>query len=102
MGGGSYCSTSVQWEDLPEDGMLGYVILFDQRADSGRRHHRIASGRDWYWMSPGVDGNPIFAESNDTKEEILDRYPGAILRRGKWTSDPEMYRVLRHMNEWDL
>lgn len=101
-GGMAVCSTEAEWENLPDDGMLGYVVLFNELKEDGKHHHRISTGRDWYWKSAGMRDDPIYGYSNDEPEEIRRRYPGANLKRGKWTDDPEMYRVSAEMAEWDL
>lgn len=102
-GGAAFCSDSVTWAELPDDGVLGIVTVFDERnPHNGERFRRVIDGRDWYWKAPGPEGEPIFGFSDDDPTEILDRYPGASLKRGKWTSDPEMSRVNREMQEWTI
>jgi len=102
VGGAAFCSTEVEWSELPDDGMLGYVILFDQLGPDGKHLHRISTGRDWYWKSDGMKEDPIYGYSDDEPAEILARYPSASLKRGKWTDDPEMYRVSAEMQGWDV
>lgn len=99
-GGAAFCSKEVDWAELPDDGMLGYVLAFDKLDPQGRHYTRKNTGKDWYWMSPGMKEHPIYGYSNDPKEEILTRYPGASLKRGKWTDELEMYAVLFDMDNW--
>lgn len=102
-GGAAFCSDAASWNDLPDDGVLGVVTVFDDRhTGTGARLKRSIDGRDWYWRSPGIDGEPIFGFSDDDPDEIRSRYPGAVLLRGKWASDPEMYRVMDEMNGWTV
>lgn len=102
-GGAAYCSSGTRWEELPSDGMLGVVTVFDERhTGTGERLRRVINGRDWYWTAPAPDGETIYGYSDDDPEEIRDRYPGAVLVRGKWTSDPEMARVSLEMQEWNV
>ena len=101
-GGASYCSSGTSWDELPDDGVLGVVTIFSKRAPNGARLKRMIDGRDWYWRAPGLDGEPIYGFSDDDPDEIRDRYPGAELKRGKWTSDPEMSRVMAEMNAWTV
>lgn len=102
-GGVVFCSDGVTWDELPDDGMLGLVTVFDERnTANGIRLKRHVDGCDWYWQAPGLDGEPIFGYSDDDPDEIRDRYPGAVVKRGKWTSDPEMSRVIDEMNGWNV
>lgn len=71
------------WCALPDDGVLT-VMLY--HADGTRR---VEQGNDYYWATP--DG--IYGHSDD--QQIEDRYPGASVKRGKWTTDEEMGHVAR-------
>lgn len=71
------------WLALPDDGVLTVMLWFED----GTR--RVEQGNDQYWATP----EGIYAHSDDPTEEIERRYPGASVKRGKWTTDAEMQRV---------
>jgi hypothetical protein len=71
------------WQALPDDGVLTVMLWFA----NGTR--RIEQGNDSYFATP----EGIYGHSNETVAEIEPRYPGASVKRGKWTTDAEMDRV---------
>lgn len=73
------------WRRLPDDGVLEVLVMFEGE----RRTSRFMSGNDRYWSTP--DG--VWAHSDDPHDEIAERYPGASIKRGMWTTDAEMNRV---------
>ena len=75
--------TFADWQALPEDGLLCVMVLFEDGTS------RYAAGNNYYWSTPDL----CCAHSNDPLAEIEDRYPGASVKRGKWTSEAEMKRV---------
>lgn len=91
-GGRSWCSSGTPWEDLPEEGVIGVVIVFD---DGTRRN---MTGSDMYWMVELL-GKPTLCQGLHD-DRPAERYPGASIKRGVWTSDEEMRRVLHEMGEW--
>ena len=96
-GGQAYCSTGREWADLPDDGVLAVVVIFDEY--SGKvQLRRMISGTDFYWTCE-IDGHETFCQGahDDFPEH---RYPGAIIKRGVWTSDEEMQRVNEEMANW--
>lgn len=98
-GGRAFCSDGTDWADLPDDGVLGIVVVFDEVSQpSGERFRRLVSGSDLYWM---VDllGSPTICQG--AHEDRPDkRYPGAMIKRGTWTSDEDMQRVNAEMAVW--
>ena len=46
-------------------------------------HREGMCGIDHYFMAPHHSGT-TYGSNNDTKEEIESRYPGALVKRGKW------------------
>jgi hypothetical protein len=74
-------------DDLPRDGVL--YVRIDHPDTPGK--HRVMGQCDWYWHDPVK--NIWASDSRQTPEEIKARYPGAILLRGKWTSDEEIARI---------
>lgn len=73
----------ADWAELPDDGVLSVMLWF---ADGTRR---VEQGNDHYWATP----EGIYAHSDDPLDEIERRYPGASVKRGKWTTDAQMQRV---------
>lgn len=72
--------TFEDWQALPDDGFLyGAVMSSDH---TGRQ----MGGNDSYFSTE--DG--IYGHSNDSVEEIERRYPGASVKRGKWTTEDEL------------
>jgi hypothetical protein len=97
-GGVAYCSTGKTWAELPDDGLLGIVVLFDDLSPSGERLHRFISGSDLYWMVELEGRITICQGQHEDRPE--KRYPGAVIKRGAWTSDEEMQRVNAEMARW--
>lgn len=81
----------AEWEKLPDDGVLAFKFYYD--VCSPTRLAQNLNGNDWYWLQP-TDKGVLFGHSDDTQENILARYPGAVLRRGQWTTPDEMQRVI--------
>lgn len=98
-GGPTYCSTGHEFKHLPDDGLLGIVIVFDQTSpNSDTRLRRIVSGSDLYWCCELLGKFTICQGSHEDKPE--KRYPGCIIKKGAWTSDEEMDRVNNEMRDW--
>lgn len=102
VGGASYCSTGYAWEDLPNDGVLGVKVFFDEHSAGGVQLSRVMSGRDWFWRSPALDGKDIYGCNDDELEENKVRYPNGSWKRGKWTSDQEAHDVIDKMTCWTI
>ena len=98
-GGRAFCSTGTDWADLPDEGVLGIVVVLDEFGPaSDNRLHKFVSGSDLYWMVDLLGHPTICQGSHEDKPE--KRYPGAIIKKGVWTSDEEMQRVNIEMAEW--
>jgi hypothetical protein len=90
IGGRVYESASSSWGDLPDDGVLAVKVFFNDNTS------RNCNGNDQYGLlilSP--DSWTIIHNNN---EDNLERYPNAIWKRGKWTSEEEMNAVVEAMN----
>ena len=87
-----YSSKETAWEDLPGDGVLAVRLYFDQQAPDGTPLARVMLGGtgDYYFCAPGPQG-PVYGCNNDQPEETGQRYPGASLKRGKWTDEATMF-----------
>jgi len=76
--GDVYCSRDTDWKDIPDDGVQ-YVMDYDAELSSDGNYRGILSGYDYYWITP-ESGFEVFGGH----EHPGDRYPGAIIKRGKW------------------
>lgn len=94
-----FTSEDTDWVDLPDDGVLHVQIFLDAYAgaDNSIQYSTILSGDDWYFHVPGTD---LYGSNDDTPEEIEERYPGAVCKRGKWT-DPATFKAVRERAEND-
>ena len=88
--GREYDSTETSWADLPDDGVLLLRLYYDRHTDGGVRYTKSLSGDDHYFHVPGT---ALFGCNNDPIDEIEARYPGAIVKRGMWTTQDDMWRV---------
>lgn len=94
-----YSSKDTEWADLPDDGII-YIMLYKDEGDGleenlNRYTHREGmSGVDHYFMAPHHSGASTYGSNNDTKAEIESRYPGAIVKRGKWVPS-EVFESIR-------
>lgn len=91
-----YDSNMMAWEDLPDDGMLALRWYEDTEKPNnpGIPNGLKLTGVDYYFMAPGpqgeIMGGDIDRREINVKEEIKQRYPGAVVKRGKWT-DPDTF-----------
>ena len=84
--GAIYASDEHSWADLPDDGVLVRIIYY---ADGTKQ---IQQGTDYYYEAPHFSGEPVLGAGMD-KDEIEKRYPGAIIKRGRWCPD-EFYKKI--------
>lgn len=80
-------SREFTWEDLgllfPDDVQIVMLYHFDET-------RRIMSGASYYWRWQSAFGL-VYAHSDEPPDSL--RYPGAVVLRGKWTSDENMKRI---------
>ena len=88
----------IEWLVLPEDGLQAIKGLYNHVNPSNEVPYAFSlSGCDWYFMTPdGIVGG----DTNTTKEEIERRYPGAVVKRGKWTSPANIDRINAEVAAW--
>lgn len=83
-------TTRRDWEALPEDGLLIVMLYYDEFTQGipDQRYRRIVQGSDLYFVTDGP-ADLIFGQATDpeTSASILARYPGASVKRGRWTDD---------------
>lgn len=94
------------WLQMPQDGLQKVQYVYNHRnvsrdGRSGAHYKGSLSGCDWYFMARAADGNLfIGGDQNVTKAEIDARYPGAVLKRGKWTSPANIDRINAEVMSW--
>ena len=91
-----YSSAETDWAELPDDGVLLLRLYYDAFSRGGVRYTKSLSGDDYYFHVPGTD---LYGCNNDPPAEIRERYPGAVVKRGKWTTHAEMRRVQQRSKE---
>lgn len=73
-------SKTSSWKDLPDDGVIIVVVYHQKRLRSGDGHYRTRyANQDYYWTMPNAP-DEIFCSN----ENPLERYPDAVVKRGKW------------------
>ncbi len=93
----SHSSRDISWESMPEDSVVCVVLYFTKRDDYGRRYSEILQGYDWYFRVPpsGFDSAVYgYGSLDDTPDGIRARYPGAVVKRGKWVSTPRYAMII--------
>jgi hypothetical protein len=79
-----HSSKDISWQDLPDDDLQHVNVYQSNMTEDGqypRRYH--LGGYDYYFRFDTEHGY-MFAGSNNNPEEIIHRYPDAIIKRGKW------------------
>ena len=74
-----------EWSQVPEDAVLVRIIYY---TDGTRQ---IQQGLGYYYEAPHHSGESIFGAGSN-RREIRRRYPGAVLKRGRWAPD-DYYRA---------
>lgn len=70
------------WADVPDDGLLVRVIYYSD-------DRREIQALDYFYEAPhAASGETIYGAGTPT-DEIGTRYPGAVIKRGRWA--PESY-----------
>lgn len=99
-GGRKYSSKSSTWEELPKDGVIQIYLFMDERNKSSRMPYRRGmAGSDYYWHVPGEDVYGACNADEMGPNEILLRYPGALIKKGKWVSEQEYDAVIKESFE---
>lgn len=91
--------TQADWAALPDDGVIGVAIVFGKNED-GITLGELVSGSDWYWMFE----DKIYQSntSSDIPNEWLPHNApdGAILKKGRWTTQEELDDIDAQMRDW--
>jgi hypothetical protein len=83
-----YNSREHEWAEVPDDGVLVLKLYYDAWANPDVRYTLVLDGDDHYFHVPETN---LYGCSNDPIEEIKERYPGALVKRGMWTTAEEFY-----------
>lgn len=90
IGGEVFNSRVSTWQSIPHDGWAIFMLFLDKVNESNQKHlKRLMQGDDHYFKAGEVYGS----SSGSTIEEILKRYPSAIVKLGKWTTDQEIAEI---------
>lgn len=92
VGGLIYRSSEYSWAELPNDGVLALSLCESTCAPDGKYTRQLLSGYDYYFLA-----GDIFGANNDAPEITAQRYRGAVIKRGKWTTTAEMSIVTSAM-----
>lgn len=94
-GGRVYDSKTTAWADLPDDGVIQIYLFMDERDKTSRMPYRRGMAcSDYYWYVPGED---VYGSCNADEmlpTEIIRRYPGALIKKGRWVSEQEYADVM--------
>ena len=82
-------SKHIDWVDLPDDGLAIVVVFMGEVADDDgdTPYRQVYSGHDFYWTIPGI---PLEVFCSDENPKV--RYPGALVKRGRWMPTDEYYQ----------
>ena len=85
-----YNSTNTTLENLPSDGFQGMKLWFSDGTS------KLISGNDYYFFYEHPSGI-IFGQTDDSEQSILSRYPDAVIKRGKYTTEGIMNTISNSM-----
>ena len=79
-------SKTHNWENIPDDGVL-IIVQYHKiiHPNTKERYRRTWSGVDYYWTTPESKLEVFCGD-----ESPIERYPGAVIKRGKWVPVVEM------------
>lgn len=85
-----YTSINTTLENLPSDGFQGMKLFF---ADGTSK---FINGSDYYFFYEHPSGI-IFGQTNDSPQIIDSKYPGAVVKYGKYTTEGIMQNITNLM-----
>lgn len=92
-GGFVFDSRNNNWNEVSSDGVIiGYLYK-----EQGYKEEMCGSDR--YFQAPHSEGI-IYGHSNDSEQEIKKRYPGAVVKRGKWVPPEVFSRIQKEAVEY--
>lgn len=86
-----YSSRTMDWQDLPSDGVLVVMAYEAQLTRGGDNYRSVFKGKDYYWVMPET-GLEVFTGN----EHPADRYSvdTSLVKRGKWVGIHEFQRTM--------
>ena len=94
--GSMFSSEDIQWQDLPDDGIVIAVIYKQVRFRDGTHRKSVYRKEKYFWSMPQA-GLEIFCSNEHPK----DRYPGAIIKNGIKVSDDVFERIYQEAKQSD-
>lgn len=85
-----YDSQNHTIEDLPDDGFQAMRIWFKNG------NGKYVSGNDYYFFYQFGD-EVIFGQTNDLPDKIIERYPNAVIKKGKYTTESILDKINKEM-----
>ena len=83
-------SKNTEWGDLPNDGLIVVMLYESRRLKGDNGHYRIRmANSSFYWVVP-----PNILDVFHDDEDPTERYPGAIIKLGKWVPHEEYEAVV--------
>lgn len=92
--GRKYDSANIAWEDLPNDGVVLVMLYQDARGPNRLPMRRTMIGEDYYFKHGEIYGHGVHP-----LEDVVERYPGASVKRGKWTTDEEYTYITKEASK---
>lgn len=88
-------SKTTTWEVLPDDGLIVVMLYENKRLKSGTGYYRkICSNQSYYWVVPPNNLDVFYDDDNP-----IERYPGAVVKRGKWVPYAEYETAIKKAME---
>lgn len=82
-----FASQQHTWAQVPDDGVLVRMIYYRDGTK------QIQQGQDYFYEAPHQSGEPIYGTGR-TEDAIAQRYPGAVIKRGRWAPDAYYRRIV--------
>ena len=94
VGGRKFDSAHTTWEALPDDGAILILLYHDERARNRLPKRRTMVGCDYYFKQ-----GEIYGHGDHPLKDVIQRYPGAQIKRGKWTTDEEYTNIINEASK---
>lgn len=96
-------SSITSFSDLPSDGMQGIVIFQNDLKADGYLKRGNWQNYDYYFQAEGINGIfqgcDVEVRERSTPDEIVLRYPTAIVKRGSFTDMETVTLINKEMSD---